>query len=625
MKIKSNKGVTLIVLTIMVVVLLIITGMLIYGSKSQIRTKKLNELYDDIEILNSKVSEYYLKNGSIPLVDENTPYITNTSEGKDFENLLRANGANEISFNVNDDENYYVLDINKLDNLTLNYGQDVQNWKTDHSYARYQDIYIINKISHQIYFPHGIRVGDELYYTRNVDEVKVSPKIFQQIENTNINLSVTSDEGKNLLTEETSYFVKEDSTKSLNANVELQFTNTEETNYQINSIYYGWSTEKNDNANVSFTKFSLGQDNKAKITSKALGQGTYYLWIKIIDNYGNEYLKTTQAISIIAMNVGDYIDYLPDVAETVTYSNDIMTKYSGYTGTDYNVDLKRDTTMKWQVLRINEDGSMDIIGTPTSYSVYFSYAKGYNNGVYLMNDICKTLYSNSAHNITARSVNQDDMEKWLTDDVKDASGNVTTKGGKTAKSEDIKNQISSLTGGTSYIESVDTANNTVTYKKNYSYYPILAGYENGVGIDTDIKTDGIGLSEENVKVNNTPLVPTEQTSTQATNNLAVKQTYYNININSTNYGAGAKALSNGTYYWVASRYVICDSLNADFGLRGASTFTSSHGMFFSLNYYGNYGSRDGSLRPVVTLRSDVQITPSSTASDKNGTPHHINW
>ena len=623
MQIKSNKGVTLIVLTIMVVVLLIITGMLIYGSKSQIRTKKLNELYDDIEILNSKVSEYYLKNGSIPLVDENTPYITNTSEGKDFENLLKANGANEISFNVNDDENYYVLDINKLDNLTLNYGQDVQNWKTDHSYTRYQDIYIINKISHQIYFPHGIRVGDELYYTRNVDEVKVSPKIFQQIENTNINLSVTSDEGKNLLTEETSYFVMEDGTKSLNANVELQFTNTEETNYQINSIYYGWSTEKTDNVNVSFTKFSLGQDNKAKITSKALGQGTYYLWIKIIDNYGNEYLKTTQAISIIAMHVGDYIDYSPDVAETVTYSNDNMTKYSGYTGTDYNVDLKRDTTMKWQVLRINEDGSMDIIGTPTTSKVKFRYAKGYNNGVYLMNDICKTLYSNSTHNITARSVNQDDMEKWLTDDVKDASGNVTTKGGKTAKSEAIKNQINSLSGGTDYIESVDQTNNTVKYKKARSYYPILAGHENGIGIDTDVKTDGIGLSEENVKVNNTPLIPTEQTYTQATNNLTVKQTYYNISINSTNYGAGAKALSNSTWYWVASRFVNCGSDHAYFGLRFAYTYANGSDMFISNN--GDIICNCGGLRPVVTLRSDVQITPSSTASDENGTPHHINW
>ena len=621
MKIKSNKGVTLIVLTIMVVVLLIITGMLIYGSKSQIRTKKLNELYDDIEILNSKVSEYYLKNGSIPLVDENTPYITNTSEGKDFENLLKANGANEISFNVNDDENYYVLDINKLDNLTLNYGQDVQNWKTDHSYTRYQDIYIINKISHQIYFPHGIRVGDELYYTRNVDEVKVSPKIFQQIENTNINLSVTSDEGKNLLTEETSYFVMEDSTKSLNANVELQFTNTEETNYQINSIYYGWSTEKNDNANVSFTKFSLGQDNKAKITSKALGQGTYYLWIKIIDNYGNEYLKTTQAISIIAMHVGDYIDYSPDVAETVTYSNETMKKYSGYTGTDDNEDLKRDTTMKWQVLRINEDGSMDIIGTPTTSKVFFAREKGYNNGVYLMNDICKTLYSNGAHNITARSVNQDDMEKWLTDDVKDASGNVTTKGGKTARSESIKSIINGLSGGTDYIESLDKTNNTVKYKMN-SYYPILAGHENGIGIDTDVKTDGIGASEENVKVNNTPLVPTEQTYTQATNNLTVKQTYYGIKINSTNYGAGAKALSNGTSYWVASRYVSCSSDYANFGLREVDTYMYREVMFMS----DSRGSGTcSSLRPVVTLGSDVQITPSSTASIYTGTPHHINW
>ena len=336
----------------------------------------------------------------------------------------------------------------------------------------------------------------------------------------------------------------------------------------------------------------------------------------------NQNGEMTEPVDRTGIQVGDYIDYVPDVAETVTYSNDNMTKYSGYTGTDYNVDLKRDTTMKWQVLRINEDGSMDIIGTPTSYSVYFSGAKGYNNGVYLMNDICKTLYSNSTHNITARSVNQDDMEKWLTDDVKDASGNVTTKGGKTAKSEAIKSYISSLSGGTDYIESVDTANNTVTYKKRYSYYPILAGHENGIGIKTDVKTDGIGLSEENVKVNNTPLIPTEQTSTQATNNLTVKQTSYNIDINSTNYGAGAKALSNNTWYWVASRYVSCNSRRAYFGLRRACADTYGDDMFYSHNStYGNYYS----LRPVVTLRSDVLITPSSIASDENGTAHHINW
>ena len=336
----------------------------------------------------------------------------------------------------------------------------------------------------------------------------------------------------------------------------------------------------------------------------------------------NQNGEMTEPVDRTGIQVGDYIDYSPDVAETVTYSNDNMTKYSGYTGTDYNVDLKRDATMKWQVLRINEDGSMDIIGTPTTSEVYFMNAKGYNNGVYLMNDICKTLYSNSAHNITARSVNQDDMEKWLTDDVKDASGNVTTKGGKTAKSESIKTYISSLSVGTDYIESVDTANNTVTYKKNYSYYPILAGYENGIGIDTDVKTDGIGLSEENVKVNNTSLIPTEQTRKQATSNLTVKQTRYNISINSTNYGAGAKALSNNTSYWVASRYVVCDSDYAYFGLRYAGLGLNGR-MFNSDSSY--YTSSNYSLRPVVTLGSDVQITPSSTASDENGTAHHINW
>ena len=336
----------------------------------------------------------------------------------------------------------------------------------------------------------------------------------------------------------------------------------------------------------------------------------------------NQNGEMTEPVDRTGIQVGDYIDYSPDVAKTVTYSNDNMTTYSGYTGADYNVDLKRDTTMKWQVLRINEDGSMDIIGTPTTSKVKFRYAKGYNNGVYLMNDICKTLYSNSTHNITARSVNQDDMEKWLTDDVKDASGNVTTKGGKTAKSEAIKNQINSLSGGTDYIESVDQTNNTVKYKKARSYYPILAGHENGIGIDTDVKTDGIGLSEENVKVNNTPLIPTEQESTQATNNLTVTQTKYVIGINSTNYGAGAKALSNSTWYWVASRYVHCFSYIADFELSGASMGTYGAAMFDSFNFTP---SETFSLRPVVTLRSDVLITPSSTASSSTGTAHTINW
>ena len=69
--------------------------------------------------------------------------------------------------------------------------------------------------------------------------------------------------------------------------------------------------------------------------------------------------------------------------------------------------------MTWQILRIYADGSIDLIGSETNQSVYFKGANGYNNGVTVMNDICKTLYSRG--NIEARSIKYEDIEYWLTD------------------------------------------------------------------------------------------------------------------------------------------------------------------------------------------------------------------
>ena len=65
---------------------------------------------------------------------------------------------------------------------------------------------------------------------------------------------------------------------------------------------------------------------------------------------------------------------------------------------------------------------------------------------------------------------------------------------------------------------------------------------------------------------------------------------------------------------------------ANFGLCKARTNTSGRYMCYSRgNSDGPYFSDNISLRPVVSLGSDVLITPSSTASDENGTAHHINW
>ena len=100
----------------------------------------------------------------------------------------------------------------------------------------------------------------------------------------------------------------------------------------------------------------------------------------------------------------------------------------------------------------------------------------------------------------------------------------------------------------------------------------------------------------------------------------MKQTYYNIPINETNYGEGAKVLSNSNWYWVAARYIDCYSTYARFGLRYACTNISGNNMFNSSNY--NYDD-DNRVRAVVSLGSSVQINANTGDSPANA--HTIEW
>ncbi len=324
---------------------------------------------------------------------------------------------------------------------------------------------------------------------------------------------------------------------------------------------------------------------------------------------GNVYKVDSEGVvkeTIIAdrtgIKVGDYINYEPDSTSQTTYSKDNLVE--DITGeTSNTADITRDS-LKWQVLRIYADGSMDLIGSPTSQSIYFKDATGYNNGVYVMHDVCEKLYSRNG--IKARSVTLDDMESWLTD------------AGKAAKNKYISDQVSGLSAN-DYIEKVNADNNTVTYKKDRSYYPNLYAKENGSGINTEeVKKDGIKATNK-AELDRTTRTTTEKSYKQA-DNLTTTQTYYNISIDGTNYGDGAKALSNDTYYLVASRYVNCYSANASFGLRYANTDMNGVNIFYSNNEDRSSNLR---LRPVVSLGSDVQVTASSTAAEETGTPHTI--
>ena len=288
--------------------------------------------------------------------------------------------------------------------------------------------------------------------------------------------------------------------------------------------------------------------------------------------------------SINDIQIGDSVNYTYDSAGS--YS--LLSTYSGYSS---NQTIVQTTGLTWKVLNVDkENDTVDIISTnPTSSTVYFKGILGYNNGPYLMNEICKAQYSNATLGVEARSINLLDMEKHLTP--------------------------TGITNRNAYKYNSDTAKygTTKTYTSN-TEYPSLYANQKGAGPNikaadasakiTQPKTDAGNDPYEESK----PIVPkgrTEPTTDNASENgnpLTVTQTDYYIPINDTNYGTASSILANWRYSWVAGRCVETYSSFVRFALRKAGQVTDNQDMFISA---GVTDGGDYALRPIVSLPSSL--------------------
>ena len=154
--IKKDKGITLISLSIAVIIILTITGMILYSAKDNIYIKNLTNMENDIANLRDKISLYYSEYGDIPAQTE-------------YQDITNLENAGVIG--ANDTGKFYIIELEKLDGLTLNYGEDYEKYKANgYTYSSdLTDIYIINENSHNIFFVEGIRVKEndetKMYYT----------------------------------------------------------------------------------------------------------------------------------------------------------------------------------------------------------------------------------------------------------------------------------------------------------------------------------------------------------------------------------------------------------------------------------------------------------------------------
>ena len=317
-------------------------------------------------------------------------------------------------------------------------------------------------------------------------------------------------------------------------------------------------------------------------------------------------------IPTIKAKVGDIVKYTPDTPNT---GYDLSTAKSGF-GSTQTIDGTYDPTT-WKIMEVDESGNITKLLGIGSKTVGFGNSTGYNNGVYLLNDICKTRYGNASLGATARSLNIEDIESKMN-----------------SKGIAARNAYTSGTA-TQY-------GTTRKYTGSNAKYPALYEQEKYAGVHRDAKGNLVEVSEVD---NGTQVITesadatsqakmnpngktqsedvytaiTQDTSKTASTTLTCTQTYYNVSQSSSYYDDTNfynMIFGTETYFWLASRCVDCysGSSYAGFGLRFVNrSYLSGYSLFYS---NGNTYSTNVRLVPVVSLGSGVQIKSGEGTTEK---------
>ncbi len=149
---KNESGITLITLVITIVVMIILTFTVSVNMQQYLEQRAKSNFEIDMQRLKEEVEQYYSREKDLPLLNK----YTDTSMIESIKN-------------VNDNDEYYVLDISKLE-VELNNGSDytkaLEKSKntTITSSDNLRDLYIINKQSHTVYYPKGVEYSGTIYY-----------------------------------------------------------------------------------------------------------------------------------------------------------------------------------------------------------------------------------------------------------------------------------------------------------------------------------------------------------------------------------------------------------------------------------------------------------------------------
>ena len=328
-------------------------------------------------------------------------------------------------------------------------------------------------------------------------------------------------------------------------------------------------------------------ETSCSYTYEGLTAGTtYYLRVIVKDRAGNA--KTSTAVTAktktAELNFGEmteeekegevekYIAYIPVNGSFSEHTN------STYSGSSDNSSISTDTSLKWKILSVENNVLTLVSDKAVNNGFTLEGANGYNNGVLLLNNACKAMYSNSTLGATGRSLNIDYIEKYMTYDPKSDS-----------------------TWGYGRVYNVDTG---------YTYYPKIFAQEK-TGAPNGTYGTKYGQSEQTSYVTGTARGNSsfEMTSTIFAFGMSTStmknQTYVDV-------------LSCSTQAWLASRFASFGGRVVSYGMFTASSTISARGFCYSDNRNNDANDLVYPIRPIVEIDlSKVIIGATGDGSSNN--------
>lgn len=320
----QNKGITLVALMVTVIVLLIITTAGISTSLDRFEINNYRKMKNDLELLEDKVSDYYLKYEGLPVLRTSDSNIEVFNYKEYIKGLTNTN--QEPATNANDNDIYYIIDLEALGNITLNYGKDFEKYKSNNVVQNVDtDIYIINEESHTIYYVKGIKMDNVTYHYIKRDE-----QISDDVPPTAPEIKIVDGN-------------KIDNTEYYEPDVNIEITSGKDKWSGYSKIMY--SITKNNEAIVNEQEYTKNIE--------LYKSGKYTIEAYSLDNQQNKSAKKTFELNIKNdVKIGDFIEY--DVAYKEWITNNEYNSINGWR--ILNIEFNEDENSTYSNLQLISTG-----------------------------------------------------------------------------------------------------------------------------------------------------------------------------------------------------------------------------------------------------------------------------